>query len=184
MTVTKLPARLPTRLHHYAYVVRDQEKARQFVEDVLGIPLVATWTERKFFGDIGEEHDYCHTFYELEGGGALAFFQFADPKMFDRCRPAVAAEIGRFQHIALRVDESRFDDIKARLASAGVPSREVEHGYCRSLYTRMDDGFELEFTLDPPDADEIWAARHASAHSDLKRWLSGDRAINNDIRDH
>ena len=36
---------LPERLHHHAYVVRDQERNRQFFEDLLGIPLVATWCE-------------------------------------------------------------------------------------------------------------------------------------------
>lgn len=184
MTKSDASEALPTRLHHYAYVVRDQEKVRQFVEDVLGIPLVATWAERKFFGDIGGEHDYCHTFYELDGGGALAFFQFADPAMYDRCRPTAPAEISRFNHIALRVGEGRYEDLKGRLATAGIPAREVDHGYCRSLYTKMEDGLELEFTLDPPDAAEIWAVRQASAHEDLQRWLGGDRTINNDIRHH
>ena len=41
----KLLDELPQRLHHHAYVVRDQEKNRQFFEDLLGIPLVATWCE-------------------------------------------------------------------------------------------------------------------------------------------
>lgn len=184
MTETNHAKALPIRLHHYAFVVRDQEKVRQFVEDVLGIPLIATWTEHKFFADIGEAHDYCHTFYELDGGGSLAFFQFADPAMYERCRASSPAEIGRFNHIALRVDKDRYADVKARLLAAGAPSREVEHGYCLSLYTQMDDGLELEFTLDPPDVAEIWAARRASAHQDLQRWLGGDHAINNDIRGH
>ena len=38
--------RLPERLHHFGFVVKDQEVNRQFFEDVLGIPLVATWCER------------------------------------------------------------------------------------------------------------------------------------------
>lgn len=175
---------LPMRLHHFAIVVRDQEKVRSFFEDILNIPLVGTWNERKFFDDIGEEHAYCHTFYELEGGGSLAFFQFADPAMYKRCQAAVPAEVGRFNHIALRVDQARYDDLKQRLEAAGAPAREVEHGYCRSLYTRMGDELEMEFTLDPADAQEIWADRHANAHEDLRRWLSGDHTINNDIRAH
>jgi len=175
---------LPTRLHHYAVPVRDQEVVRHFFEDVMGFALVGTWCERKFFADIGEEHDYCHTFYGLDDGSALAFFQFADPAMYERCRAAKPAEVVRFNHIALRVDEGRFDDLKARLEAAGAPCREVEHGYCRSLYTHMGDELEMEFTLDPPDAAEIWAIRLASAHQDLQRWLSGDRTINNDIRPH
>ena len=33
------PAQLPMRLHHTAYVTKDQEKTRQFYEDVIGLPL-------------------------------------------------------------------------------------------------------------------------------------------------
>ena len=46
--MAKLLSRAPERLHHHAYVVKDQEKNRQFFEDVLGIPLTATWCEKHF----------------------------------------------------------------------------------------------------------------------------------------
>src|SRR5262249_10285514 len=36
-------SQLPLRLHHHAFVVRDQEANRRFFEDILGLPLVATW---------------------------------------------------------------------------------------------------------------------------------------------
>ena len=36
----------PRRLHHAAWVTRDQEATRHFYEDILGLPLVATWAER------------------------------------------------------------------------------------------------------------------------------------------
>ena len=38
-------SKLPARLHHTAYVTKDQEKTRQFYEDVIGLPLTATWCE-------------------------------------------------------------------------------------------------------------------------------------------
>src|SRR5438445_10969086 len=42
------PKDLPSalRLHHNAYVVRDQRVTRHFYEDLIGLPLVACWTER------------------------------------------------------------------------------------------------------------------------------------------
>jgi hypothetical protein len=40
----------------------------------------------------------------------------------------------------------------------------------------------LEFTCDPPDVAEIDALRRADAHSELKRWLGGDRQVNNQLR--
>jgi len=45
MEPTRLLSRLPSRLHHHAHVVRDHETNRRFFEDLLGIPLVATWCE-------------------------------------------------------------------------------------------------------------------------------------------
>ena len=38
-----LLSKLPSRLHHNAFVVKDHEVNRRFFEDLLGIPLVATW---------------------------------------------------------------------------------------------------------------------------------------------
>ncbi|MBW0102805.1 VOC family protein [Pseudonocardia sp. KRD291] len=49
MTQTAPPpsgtGRPPIRLHHNAFVTKDQERTRAFYEDVIGMPLVATWTE-------------------------------------------------------------------------------------------------------------------------------------------
>lgn len=176
-------AGLPTRLHHYAFVVKDQERNRQFFEDVLGLPLVATWCERAYFADFGKEVDYCHTFFSLADGGALAFFQFADDDVYAKVRN-VDAEVGRFRHIALKVDATTYDAIHGRLAAAGVDSREVDHGYCQSMYVMSPDGLRVEFTSDPDNADDIAAMRKADAHSELERWLTGDRRVNNTDRPH
>ena len=62
---------LPKRLHHYAFVIKDHEANRQFWEDVIGIPLTATWCERAYNASVGRDIDYCHTFYSLADGGAL-----------------------------------------------------------------------------------------------------------------
>jgi catechol 2,3-dioxygenase-like lactoylglutathione lyase family enzyme len=58
---------LPQRLHHYAFVIKHSEANRQFFEDILGLPLVATWCERSAYPLLGRkrEVDYCHTFYGI-----------------------------------------------------------------------------------------------------------------------
>ena len=66
--MAKLLSNAPERLHHHAYVVKDQEKNRQFFEDVLGIPLTATWCEKHFNHWVGREVAFCHTFYSLGDG--------------------------------------------------------------------------------------------------------------------
>ena len=174
---------LPQRLHHYAFVIRDHEVNRRFFEDVLGLPLVATWCERLFNSEVQREVAYCHTFFGLADGSALAFFQFADADMYERSK-AVYPHIGRFQHIALKVDRKTFDEIDRRLAAAGVPRRQTDHGYCVSLYATSPDGLRVEFTVDPANVEDINAIRRADAHAELKRWLAGDHAVNNLERAH
>jgi catechol 2,3-dioxygenase-like lactoylglutathione lyase family enzyme len=169
---------LPLRLHHYAWVTKDQEANRQFLEDILGIPLVATWCERTFNPEADRELEYCHTFYALADGGALAFFQFAEPGEYEQFRPR-HPQLAQFGHIALKVDKNTFEDAERRLKAAGVPFRLTDHGYCRSLYMQTPDELKLEFTLDPDNIGEIDAMRRADAHSELKRWLGGDRTPNN-----
>jgi len=181
-TEAKLLNELPLRLHHNAYVVKDQEANRRFLEDLLGIPLVATWCERMYREDLGREVDFCHTFFGLKDGGALAFFQFADPEMYELTQAKAPPKVGSHYHIALKASEQTYEELKARLNAAGEPFRETNHGYCTSIYTRSPDGMILEFTRDPPDVAEIDAIRRADAHSELARWLAGDRSVNNQLR--
>jgi len=112
---------LPLRLHHQAFAVEDQERTRQFMEDVLGIPLVATWCERAHVAEVGRELEYCHAFYGLADGGAIAFFQFADPAHYELFK-AQHPKQARFGHIALKVDRPTFEDIQRRLKSHGTPT--------------------------------------------------------------
>ena len=179
---TKLLQELPLRLHHNAYVVKDHEANRHWLEDILGIPLVATWCEKTYRADLGREVEFCHTFFALKDGGALAFFQFADEEMYELTQAKGPPKVGSHYHIALKASNQTYEELKARLNTAGEPFRETDHGYCKSIYTTSPDGMILEFTCDPPDVAEIDALRRADAHSELERWLSGDRHVNNQLR--
>ncbi|MFN0091226.1 MAG: VOC family protein [Acidimicrobiales bacterium] len=172
--------RLPARLHHHAFVVKDQEATRRFYEDVLGIPLAATWCEKAEL--FGKERTYCHTFYEIADGSALAFFQFADPA--DVAEFGLAKPPSPFDHFAMKVDQETQEAMIARVEANGLQHMTIDHGYCVSFYTWDPDGLMIEFTVDPPDAGEIAAMRRKDAHSELARWLAGDHTPNNDIRDH
>lgn len=169
---------LPLRLHHYAWVTQDHEANRRFFEEVLGIPLVATWCERAHLAEVGRELEYCHTFYGLADGGAIAFFQFADPADYERFK-AQHPKQARFGHIALKVDRPTFADIQRRLKVHGINYRLTDHGYCHSVYVMTPDELKLEFTLDPDNVADIDRRRRADAHSELRRWLAGDRTPNN-----
>ena len=130
-TQARLLAELPLRLHHHAYAVKDQEANRHFIEDILGIPLVATWCERVFRPEVGREVDYCHTFFEIADGGALAFFQFADEEAWEKNR-AILQDVGGSWHVAFKVTQGSFDELMRRVTAADVPVRKIDHGYCVS----------------------------------------------------
>ena len=178
----KLLGRLPSRLHHNAYVVRDHEVNRRFFEDLLGIPLVATWCEKNYSAEVGRGVEFCHTFFSMADGGALAFFQFADPELYEMTQAKQPAKIGRYDHIAFKAEPETYEELKQRLETAGEKYRESNHGYCKSIYVQSPDGLIVEFTQDPEDVAEIDALRRADAHSELARWLSGDPRTNNELR--
>ena len=177
-----LLSELPQSLHHHAYVVRDQEMNRQFFEDLLGIPLVATWCESHHNTWLGREVAMCHTFFSMADGGALAFFAFGDPDIYKLVIAEKPAVVGSFDHVAFKVSDRTYDEIVARLKAAGEKFRETDHGYCKSVYATSPDGLIVEFTVDPPGVEEIDAIRRADAHSELARWMGGDHLTNNDLR--
>ncbi|GGI87724.1 hypothetical protein GCM10007973_25180 [Polymorphobacter multimanifer] len=171
----------PNRLHHTAYVSKDLEATRAFYEDVIGLPLVATYTEMDEL--FGKERTYCHCFFELADGSALAFFQFADPE--DQAEFGPELPTSPFIHVALQVTPDAQAEIEARIAAAGIIEPDtyvLEHGYCRSVYVKDPNGMILEFTHDEPGAAAADAERRATARAELARWLGGDRRNNNPYR--
>jgi catechol 2,3-dioxygenase-like lactoylglutathione lyase family enzyme len=174
-------SKLPSRLHHTAYVTKDLEATRAFYEDLLGFPLVATWCEQEeLFGAV---RTYCHCFFGLGDGSALAFFQFADDGDQAQFGPEIPSS--PFIHIALNVDQETQAELERRINDAGLELPQtyvLEHGYCRSVYVVDPNGMIVEFTCDADHAEQINAIRAKDAHSELKRWLAGDHHPNNDVR--
>jgi len=171
--------KLPMRLHHNAYVAKNLEATRAFYEDMMGMPLVATWCEKTEL--FGKERVYCHCFFGLKDESALAFFQFADPADQQEFGPELP--ISGFRHIALKVDKAHQQDLLARVKAANYPVEKyyfLEHGYCNSLYVLDPDNMIVEFCTDHPQVDKINADVLPKAHSELKRWLAGDHTPKND----
>ncbi len=173
--------KLPSRLHHTAYVARDLEETRKFYEDVIGLPLIATWCEVDEL--FGAQRVYCHLFFGLADGSALAFFKFANPE--DQALFGPKMPSSPFHHIALNVDQETQQGIEKRLAAGGYKEPQtfvLEHGYCRSVYVTDPNDMIVEFTLDNPEAGKTALDRQKNARSELKRWLAGDHTSNNTYR--
>jgi glyoxylase I family protein len=171
--------RVKSRLHHNAHVTRDMESVRQFYEDVIGFPLVATWREQTDL--FGKERTYMHCFFDIGDGECLAFFQFADKDDAQEFGPELPPS--GFRHIALKVDQSAQDGIRDRLVDAGITEPQtyiLNHGYCYSLYVFDPAGLLVEFTVDDPNVEQINQDRLPKAHKELEQWLAGDHTPNNE----
>ena len=70
------------KLHHNAYRCRDSEETRGFYEDFLALPLVGTLElgETK----TGRSTHTLHTFYRMEDGSHLAFFDTVELEALGR----------------------------------------------------------------------------------------------------
>jgi len=123
---------LPLRLHHNAFVVKDHEVNRRFFEDLLGMPLVATWCEKNVIAEVEREVEFCHTFFALADGGALAFFQFADEAVWELNRAILHPSGTGSWHCAFKVTQGTFDELRKlspgfveRICLHGAPSHKV-----------------------------------------------------------
>ena len=108
---------------------KDLEATRKFYEDVIGLPLIATWCEKDVL--FGAERTYCHCFFGLGDGGALAFFQFADTEDQEQFGPKMPPS--PFHHIALQ--RGRGDAGRHREAAQGGRLRGAEDLSCSSTAT-------------------------------------------------
>lgn len=150
-------------LHHAAYRCRDSELNRKFYEDFLGLPLAVTLeiTETK----TGREEHALHTFYEMDDGSYLAFFEVPDmPHAFPK-------QHDYDLHIALEVDRPH---LLAKKAQAEAEGREVrgiaDHGFIESIYFRDPNGYVVELTARKANYDEATDTTRNGAREKLERW--------------
>src|SRR5947208_3329026 len=87
-------ARVIKGLHHNAYRCRDSEETRAFYEDFLGLRMVSAF-------EINEGRA-LHTFFEMDDGSCLAFFEVPDSPFDFKRQDSLDL------HIALGVEPETF----------------------------------------------------------------------------
>jgi len=156
------------KLHHSAYRCRDSEETRRFYEDFLGLPLSSTLfiDETKS----GRQTSTLHTFYQLDDGSYLAFFEapdmpfeFKDQHDYDL-------------HIALEVEPSDLEPMMARARAAGIHTRGVsDHHVFHSVYFRDPNGYVIELTARLPNHDADMNPANNRARARLEEWQGRKR---------
>jgi catechol 2,3-dioxygenase-like lactoylglutathione lyase family enzyme len=157
------------KLHHNAYRCRDSEETRRFYEEFLGLPLVSTLEIKETKS--GRPTNTLHTFYQLDDGSCLAFFE----------APDMAFEFKRQHdydlHIALEVSREAVDTMLAKGKAAGIETRGVSnHGFIDSIYFRDPNGYVIELCAKRGDHDEAMDPAHNGAREKLDRWTQERRA--------
>lgn len=153
-------------LHHNAYRCRDSEETRHFYEDFLGLPLAATL--QIGITKTGRETRALHTFYRLDDGSFLAFFEapdmpfeFKDQHDYDL-------------HIALEVEHDALESMMARARTQGIDVRGVsDHDFIHSIYFRDPNGYVIELTAKLPNHDQATDRTRNNAREKLDRWQAG-----------
>lgn len=158
------------RLHHNAWRCRDSAKTREFYEDFLGLPLSATLEIRE--SKTGRAIEALHTFYRLDDGSYLAFFEvpgqpfdFKQQHDFDL-------------HIALEVSRDQLEPMLAKGRAAGIESRGIsDHDVIESIYFRDPDGYVVELTARRDDHDAKMDPAHNDARARLDAWQAAKRGM-------
>ena len=150
-------------LHHNAYRCRDSEETRQFYSDFLGLPLVNAFQIRETKS--GRATKTLHSFYQLDDGSCLAFFEAPDmPFDFKKQHDFDL-------HIALEVSPEDLHTMFAKGKAAGRETRGIsDHGFIDSIYFRDPNGYVVELTAKRAGHDAYMQAARASAQQVLAQW--------------
>lgn len=157
------------KLHHNAYRCRDSEETRRFYEEFLGLPLVSTLEIKE--SKSGRPTNTLHTFYRLDDGSCLAFFE----------APDMAFEFKHQHdydlHIALEVSRDALDAMLAKGKAASLEVRGVsDHGFIDSIYFRDPNGYVIELCSKRGNHDGAMDPAHNGAREKLDRWTQERRA--------
>ena len=158
-----------SRLHHNAYRCRDSERTRAFYEDFLGLPLAGTLEIKETKS--GRATDTLHTFYRLDDGSYLAFFEAPDMPF------AFKAQHDYDLHIALEVSRPVLEAMFARGRAEGIETRGVsDHGFIDSIYFRDPNGYVIELCAKREGHDRMMDPATNGAREKLQRWTMARRA--------
>src|SRR5262249_33928960 len=152
-----------------AYRCRDSEETRAFYEGFLGLPLADAFEIQQT--KTGRATETLHSFYQLDDGSFLAFFEA--PDMPFEFKPQHDFDL----HSALEVEESVLADMLARGRAAGIESRGIaDHGFVHSIYFRDPNGYVIELAAKTKGHDQAIDPGLNHAREKLDRWTARRRA--------
>jgi catechol 2,3-dioxygenase-like lactoylglutathione lyase family enzyme len=150
--------------HHVALAARDMDATHRFYTEAMGFELVkAVVAPTEQAGGWAK-----HLFYDTGGRGLLAFWELHDDSI-DEFDPAISTGLGLppwVNHVAFDAPADELDDRRRRWLDSGFDVMELDHGFCRSIYTLDPNGILVEWCADtrPLDDSDRRAAAEMLAH--------------------
>ncbi len=147
--------------HHLALATRDIAAIHAFYEGVMGFELVKVEVARVSAGGWAK-----HFFYRMNGDDSsfIAFWEMHDVPGGDAFETSLSKAAGlpdEMNHIAFAVtSEAELDARRGAWTAAGLSVMEVDHNWCRSIYTKDPNDNLVEFCLTTgtfTDADRLRA---------------------------
>jgi glyoxylase I family protein len=143
---------VPQSFNHVAVLTLDSHKTYDFYTRILGMKLLSAVRENSV-PSTGEKVSFLHTFYGMEDGSCLAFFELDGLQL-----PKVDDGVPRWvRHFAMNVaTNEELLSWKERIEANGVEVRGVvdHEGIWQSIYFFDPNGLRLELTWQRRELDE------------------------------
>jgi len=130
--------------HHTAFATRDLEAIHKFYTEAMGFELAKVVTAPSPEGGWAK-----HVFYETGKDEFIAFWELHDMNVPASWSPALSTGQGLppwVNHLAFRAsDLTDLESRKQRWLNHGHDVAEIDHGWCKSIYTEDPNGTLVEF---------------------------------------
>jgi catechol 2,3-dioxygenase-like lactoylglutathione lyase family enzyme len=134
--------------HHLALATRNIAAIHEFYEGVMGFELVKVEVAKVMAGGWAK-----HFFYRMDGDDScfIAFWEMHDVPGGDDFETSLSKAAGlpdEMNHIAFAVKSAEeLDARRTQWTAAGKSVVEVDHNWCRSIYTKDPNDNLVEFCL-------------------------------------
>ncbi len=172
--------------HHLALAAQDMQAIHAFYEGIMDFELVKVEIAPVMGGGWGK-----HFFYRMDGDDSkfIAFWELMDTPAESDYSYDLNDAAGTPQgtnHYSFSVDSlEELDAWRAKWNAAGLDVLEIDHNWCRSIYTRDPNGNMVEFCLTTGSFDNEDRKRAIAALGEkemnaspppamMKQWLAAD----------
>ncbi len=138
--------------HHLALAAKDMKATHEFYEGIMGFELVKVEVAPIMSGGWGK-----HFFYRMDGDDSrfIAFWELhdtpgADQYIFDLNKAAKLPPATNHYSFAVSSEEE-FARWREKWRAAGLKVFEIDHNWCKSIYTTDPNGNAVEFCLTTGD---------------------------------